>query len=259
MFQRPSESKPKESTRRNFIIQGTSVAAGAAMVSQINIARAAHAYGSDAIRVGLIGCGGRGTGAAEQAMNTSGGDVRLVAMGDAFDNRLRDSEKNLRKRHPNKIDVDDSSRFTGLDAYKKVLESNCDLVILASPPGFRPLHFDAAIEAGKHVFAEKPVACDAPGVRRFLEVGEKAKKKGLAFKLVYNAIMNNATKKPLRSFKGARSVSSSWLALIGTEPAYGSATALSPIPNSRIKSTTGTTSIGSAATISTSNTSITWM
>ncbi len=176
-----TESQASAANRRSFLIKGGAIAAGtAAATTTLSVARGAHAYGSDAIKVTLIGCGGRGTGAAEQAMNTSGGDVRLVAMADAFEDRLAGSEKELRKRHGNKIDVKDSSRFTGLDAYKRALELESDLVILASPPGFRPLHFEAAVEAGKNVFAEKPVACDAPGVRRFLAAGEKAKQKGLA-------------------------------------------------------------------------------
>jgi myo-inositol 2-dehydrogenase / D-chiro-inositol 1-dehydrogenase len=175
-----SEKSTPHSNRRTFLMKGGALAAGAAAAGSLNIARAAHAYGSDAIKVALIGCGGRGTGAANQAMNTSGGDVRVVAMADAFQHRLEGSEKDLRKRHPEKIDVNEATRFVGPDSYKKAVETDCDMVILASPPGFRPLHFEAAINAGKHVFAEKPVACDAPGVRRFLAATEKAKEKGLA-------------------------------------------------------------------------------
>lgn len=145
------------------------------------IARAAHAYGSDVIKIGLIGSGGRGSGAAEQAMNTTGGDVRLVAMGDVFADRLQQSYRALQGgKNKDKVDVTDDTKFIGLDAYKRVLDTDCDLVILATPPGFRPLHFEAAVEAGKQIFAEKPIATDAPGVRRFLAANEKAKEKGLA-------------------------------------------------------------------------------
>ena len=175
-----SDNKKSQSTRRTFLVNGSAIAAGVAAASSLTVARAAHPYGSDAIKIALIGCGGRGTGAAEQAMNTSGGDVRIVALADAFKHRLDESERNLRKQHKEKIDVDESTRFVGPDAYKKALEVECDMAILATPPGFRPLHFEAAIDAGKHVFAEKPVACDAPGVRRFLATTEKAKEKKLA-------------------------------------------------------------------------------
>ncbi len=167
-------------SRRNFIKGSSLLLAGGAMANTLPVARAAHAFGSDAIKIGLIGSGGRGSGAAEQAMNTTGGEVRLVAMGDIFADRMQQSYRSLQSKHKDKIDVTDDTKFVGLDAYKRVLDTKCDLVILATPPGFRPLHFEAAVEAGKHIFAEKPVATDAPGVRRFLAANEKAKEKGLA-------------------------------------------------------------------------------
>jgi predicted dehydrogenase len=146
----------------------------------VNIARAAHAYGSDAIKVGLIGCGGRGIGAAIQALNTSGGDVKLVALGDTFEWNVDNAARQVQKAHADKCAFTDDTRFVGLEAYKGVLGTDCDLVILATPPGFRPLHFEHAVNAGKHVFMEKPVATDAPGVRRVLAANEQAIKKGLA-------------------------------------------------------------------------------
>lgn len=154
--------------------------AGGAVAGSLPLARAAHAYGSDAIKIGLIGCGGRGAGAAAQAMNTTGGEVQLMAMGDVFDDRMQQSYRTLKGEHKDKVTVADDARFLGLDAYKRVLDTNCDLVILATPPGFRPMHFEAAVEAGKQIFAEKPVATDGAGVRRFLAANEKAKAKGLA-------------------------------------------------------------------------------
>src|SRR5690606_6102531 len=137
-----------------------------------------HAAGSDVIRVGLIGCGGRGTGAVSQALATEG-PVKLVAVGDAFAYRLESSLHQLQRRKElaEKIDVPKDRQFVGLDAYKKVIASDVDLVILATPPGFRPLHMAAAVEAGKHVFMEKPVAVDAAGVRSVLESTRKAKEK----------------------------------------------------------------------------------
>ena len=170
----------KSPSRRNFIKNGSMMLAGGAIVgSNLSVARGAHAFGSDTIKVGLVGCGGRGTGATIQALNTTGGDVKLVAMADVFENNIQTAFRTIKGEHPTKIDVDDS-RFVGIDAYKQVLESEADFVILATPPGFRPQQFEAAIEAGKNVFMEKPVATDAPGVRRVLAANQKAKEKGLA-------------------------------------------------------------------------------
>jgi predicted dehydrogenase len=140
-----------------------------------------HAADSDTLRIGLIGCGGRGTGAAAQALN---GDknVKLTAMGDAFGDRLQSSLATLKKDAAitGKIDVKPEHCFVGFDAYKHVIASGVDVVLLATPPGFRPLHLAAAVEAGKHVFAEKPVAVDAPGVRSVLATCEKAREKKLS-------------------------------------------------------------------------------
>lgn len=174
-----------ESTRREFLNDGSKLAvAGAAMgtiaAPSLPIARSAHAFGSDTVRIGLIGCGGRGTGASVQAMNTTTGNVELVAMGDAFQNRLDGSLKTCQKEHKNKVRVPKERQFVGFDAYKNVLASDIDFVILATPPGFRPLHFEAAINAGKNVFMEKPVGVDAPGIRRVLRAGKLAEQKGLA-------------------------------------------------------------------------------
>lgn len=173
-------------SRRDFLENGSKWAvAGAAASSlvttpSLSLARSAYVAGTDTIRVGLIGCGGRGTGAAVQAMNTQSGNVQLTAMADAFEDRMLDAHRECQKRHQDKVLADADSMHTGFDAYQKVLDSDVDLVILATPPGFRPLHFEAAINAGKHVFMEKPVAVDAPGVRRVLRAGELAKQKGLA-------------------------------------------------------------------------------
>lgn len=178
---RKPEPETTSATRRNFIKgSGMLLAGGAVTGTNLQIARGANAYGSDTIKVGLVGCGGRGRGASIQALNTDGGDVRLVAMADAFDFQIDSALNTIKKAHPDKVDVDQDRRFAGLDAYRGVLASDCDVVILATPPGFRPLHFDSAINAGKHVFMEKPVATDVAGVKRVLEVGELAKEKGLA-------------------------------------------------------------------------------
>ncbi len=167
------------SNRRKFLRHSSLLVAGGAVASQLPIARSAHAFGSDTIKVGLVGCGGRGTGAATQALDTEG-PVKLVAMADAFEKNIQAAFRSIKGKHADKVDVPEDRRFIGLDGYKGVMQSDCDLVILATPPGFRPLHFESAVTAGKHVFMEKPVASDAPGVRRVLAANEIAKKKNLA-------------------------------------------------------------------------------
>ena len=183
------------SSRRKFLKGGSMMLAGGAIAgTTLGVARASHVAGSDRIKIGLIGCGARGTAAATQALNTQhsglqrsgsqhsgsqGGEVRLVAMGDVFENHMQTAYRTLKSKHSKQLDVKDT-RFVGFDAYKNVLESDADVILLATPPGFRPPHFEAAVEAGKHVFMEKPVATDAAGVRRVLAANELAKKKGVA-------------------------------------------------------------------------------
>jgi len=181
----PEQPSATGANRREFLHNGSKLAvAGAAMgtilTPGLSVARSANAAGTDTIKIGLVGCGGRGTGASIQAMNTTSGNVELVAMGDAFQNRLDQSLKQCTNNHKDKVRVPKDKQFVGFDAYENVLASDIDMVILATPPGFRPLHFESAVEAGKHVFMEKPVAVDAPGVRRVLKAGELAKQKGLA-------------------------------------------------------------------------------
>ena len=131
------------------------------------------------LKVGLIGCGGRGTGAALQALQADP-DVVLTAMGDVFEDRLNGSYQELIKEARDKVKVNNQNKFVGFDAYLKVIQSGVDVVLLCTPPGFRPDHLTAAIDAGKHVFCEKPVALDAPGVRKVLLAAKKAQDKKLA-------------------------------------------------------------------------------
>jgi predicted dehydrogenase len=154
-------------------------AASAAATSALSVAVSAHAGGSDTIKVGLVGCGGRGTGAAEQNLTADKG-ARLVAMADAFADRLADSLSVL-KGSPvaDRVDVPKDKQFTGFDAYKQVIDE-VDLVILATPPGFRPIHFAHLVEKGKNAFIEKPMAVDGPGLRMFLDAAKKSKEKGLS-------------------------------------------------------------------------------
>ena len=162
-------------SRREFL------KASAAVATTIG-ATAARAQTSpgDTLRVGLVGCGGRGTGAAAQAL-AADPSVKLVAMGDVFAERLQLSLGTLKKQPAiaMKLDVPEKNQFIGFDAYQKVIETS-DVVLLATPPHFRPMHIEAAVAAGKHIFAEKPIAVDAPGVRAVLAACETASKKGLA-------------------------------------------------------------------------------
>lgn len=175
--QNPSRVPP---SRRQFLQSSTAAIVGGALAGGLSLTRSAHAGGDDVLKVGLIGCGGRGTGAAAQAL-AADQNVRLYAMGDAFQDRVQSSLDNLRKETvAEKLDVSEDRMFVGFDAYQKVIDSGVDVVLLTTPPHFRPAHLKAAVDAGKHVFAEKPVAVDAPGIRSVLATAEEAKKKGLA-------------------------------------------------------------------------------
>jgi predicted dehydrogenase len=171
-------TSPAGASRREFLTTSAAAVAGAGLAA---LTPAVHAAGSDVLRVGLIGCGGRGTGAASQALRADP-NVKLVALGDVFKDRWQGCLNTLRGDDAiaKKIDVRPESCFDGFDAYKRVLEAGIDVVLLATPPGFRPLHLQAAVDAGKHIFCEKPMAVDAPGVRAVLAAGRKAKEKNLA-------------------------------------------------------------------------------
>ena len=175
-------SESLNASRRDFL-KTSSVALSAGLLLNSAIASRAYAAGNDAIRVGLVGAGGRGSGAATQALSTEG-PVKLVAVADAFEDSLegglRGITRSLGDRAADRIAVDNDHKFVGLDAFEKLVAlKDIDLVILATPPGFRPMQVEAAIKAGKNVFMEKPVASDAPGVRKVLEACKMAKEKGL--------------------------------------------------------------------------------
>jgi len=183
MIYRNGRNSSIHTSRRDFLKKSTAAAAGAALAGGLAIARSAHAAGSDVIKIALIGCGGRGTGAATEAiLNKAGAKVKLVAMADAFRDRIDRSLKGILgkcKDYKDAVDVPDERKFTDLDCHQKAIECGVDMVLLCTPPGFRPVQFEAAVKAGKHVFMEKPVAVDAPGVRRVMAANEEAKKKGL--------------------------------------------------------------------------------
>ena len=180
-----SETRQHDSgsnSRRDFL-KHSSMAVGAAVGSGLVIPRGVHAQGagSETLKIGLVGCGGRGTGAAANALSADS-NCKLVAMGDAFADRLEMCRRRLSRQYDGdeRFAVDEERCFAGFDAYKQVIDSGVDVVLLCTPPHFRPEHYRYAVEAGKHLFVEKPVAVDAPGVRSVMETNELAKEKGLA-------------------------------------------------------------------------------
>lgn len=187
MKKQKSEQTNVQLTRRECL--ATTVAAGSLLLPA-SLAYGAHAAGSGEIKVALIGCGGRGSGAAAQALAV-GPHVKLWAMADAFSDRLESSLKAISVGRAGQygvekgdgfgegVDVPVERRFVGLDAYRKAVDSGADVIIITGPPGFRPQHFEYAINAGKHVFMEKPLATDATGIRRILAAAKKAKQKNL--------------------------------------------------------------------------------
>lgn len=165
----PSQSP----NRRSFLAAS---GATAAMITFPHVLRAQGAANTQILKIGLVGCGGRGTGAAQQALSADP-NVQLWAIGDAFDSQIQNA-LNYLKKFAGKVDVPQARQFSGLDAYQKVIDSGVDVVLLATPPGFRPLHLRAAVQAGKHVFAEKPMAVDMAGIHSVLESARMAKEKG---------------------------------------------------------------------------------
>ena len=173
-----TKHEPANPSRRTFLKTTTAATAGLSL-GLMATGNFAYAYSSDTIRVGLVGCGGRGTGAARDAVVSAEG-VEVVAMGDLFEDRLVRSREVLGEAIGDKLKVTDDTCFVGFDAYRHVIDSDVDVVILATPPGFRPQHLRACVEAGKHVFAEKPVAVDPVGVRHVIETARMADARGLS-------------------------------------------------------------------------------
>lgn len=159
----------KSTSRRAFVKANIATAVAATLP----IARSAYAAGSDVIRIGLIGCGGRGRGAVVNALNT-GKDVRLTAVADLFDVQAKQAIEQLKKRTPDQVDVPPERRFIGFDAYKQLIDSGIDVVLIAAAVHFHPTLLSAAVDAGKHVFTEKTHAIDMPGVRQTIVACEKA-------------------------------------------------------------------------------------
>ena len=172
-------TSPTGSSRRSFLKTTGTAIAGATLAGAMT--RGVHAAEDNTIRVALVGCGHRGTGAADNALATKSGPTKLVAMADVFDSRVGASLKQLIRRRPKQIDVPKDCQFVGMDAYRHAIDAlgPGGVVVLATPPVFRPLHLEYAVEKGCHVFMEKSFAVDVPGIRRVMAAGEAAKAKNL--------------------------------------------------------------------------------
>jgi len=174
---------PVGANRREFI-KSSSAVVGSAVAAQLGLFSTAHAAGSDTIKVGLVGCGGRGTGAVENLCEAAKDDsnVKIYALGDLFSDHIENARQSLKinEKVASKFDVTEDRCFAGFDAFQKVLDSGVDLVVLATPPGFRPQMLEAAVKANKHIFTEKPVGVDGPGIRKVLAAAEEAKAKKLS-------------------------------------------------------------------------------
>ncbi|QNL52483.1 Gfo/Idh/MocA family oxidoreductase [Olivibacter sp. SDN3] len=174
------KNKLKTSSRRSFLKQSGLAVIGSTFVHNTSFAAPfLVTKKNQTLRVGLIGCGGRGTGAAAQALQADP-DVEITALGDVFEDRLEEAYQALVEIDGERVKVADSDKYIGFDAYQKVLDTKVDVVLLATPPAFRPEHLMSAVHAGVHVFCEKPVAVDAPGVRKVLEAVKQAKEKKLS-------------------------------------------------------------------------------
>lgn len=169
-----------ETTHRRSFLKAAGATAALSAFPNILIGAPAN---NAKLKIGLIGCGGRGTGAASQALSADDNTI-LWAIGDVFETQIPKAINNL-KRFEGRLEVPQERQFSGLDAYQKVIESGVDVVLLTTPPGFRPQHMRAAIEAGKHVFAEKPMAVDVAGVKSVMETARLAKEKGLTLQHGY--------------------------------------------------------------------------
>jgi len=178
-----SMRKTNSSTRRSFMKNSTLTLSA---LASLDVTRGVYAAGNDAIKIGLIGCGGRGTGAAQDAMDADPG-VKLIAMADVFADKVQEKRKELREKKPEQTGVDDDHCFAGFDAYKKVIESGVDAVLIACASKFHPKYLKAAVDAGKHVFVEKPHGVNPTGVRRVMEALDIARQKKLS---VVSGLMN---------------------------------------------------------------------
>jgi myo-inositol 2-dehydrogenase / D-chiro-inositol 1-dehydrogenase len=171
-------NESKRPSRRDFLKSSSAVLASATLAANLGIARSVHASSTDEMKVALIGCGGRGKGAAVNCLESCK-NVKLVAVADAFENNAKGAADQLRAQFADRVDLPADRIFVGFDAYQKAINAGVDMVLLTTPPGFRPIHYKAAIAAGKHVFMEKPCCVDAPGFRSLMETNKLADDKNL--------------------------------------------------------------------------------
>src|SRR5713101_4644818 len=174
-----NDTRQTVTSRREFLKSTGRIAAASALAGAV--IPHVHAAENNTIQVALVGCGGRGSGAAGNALSTSPGPIKLVAMADVFTERLKSSYETLQKQFAEKVEVPEDRKFIGFDAYQKAMDclKPGDVVILATPPAFRWVHFTYAIQKGIHTFMEKPISVDGPTTRRMLALAEEAKKKSL--------------------------------------------------------------------------------
>lgn len=165
--------------RRSFLKKSSLAILGGTLAYHSGFSTPIFAPKKPTLKIGLIGCGGRGTGAAAQALQADP-DVVITALGDVFEDRLEEAYASLVEIGADRVKVEKKNKYVGFDAYQQVLDSGVDVVLLATPPGFRPDHLTAAVKAGKHIFCEKPVAVDAPGVRKVLAAAKMAKEKNIS-------------------------------------------------------------------------------
>ena len=168
--------KNKSTTsRRNFLKSSSAAAVGGTIALNVGLTNSIFANNTQTLKIGLVGCGGRGTGAANQALNADE-NVVLAYMADVFPDRMDKSYNALMEAHPDKVKVADENKFIGFDAYQKLIDSDVDVVLLATPPAFRPDHLMYAVNAKKHIFTEKPMAVDIPGLKKVYEAARIAEK-----------------------------------------------------------------------------------
>src|SRR6516162_1498805 len=172
-----SKANASESITRRQFLRTSAMAASATALATVEVSRAAHAAGSDTLRIGMIGCGGRNSGAAVQALTADPG-TRLVAMCDLFRDRLETKREEIKKAKGDQVCVEDANCFTGFDGYKHVIDLS-DVILIANAAKFHPLHAFTAVEAGKHVFVEKPHGIDPRGVKLMQQACDLAKEKRL--------------------------------------------------------------------------------
>ena len=165
-------------SRREFLRASSLTVASAALAAGASVTRLAHAAGNDEIRAAVIGCGGRGSGAAANCLEADPA-VKIVALADAFADRIESALNVLKPKFGDRVDVPKERQFVGLQAYQQAVACDVQLVVMATPPGFRPAQYAAAVQAGKHVFMEKPLCVDAPGFRSMMDTNQLADEKGL--------------------------------------------------------------------------------